>query len=46
VVQWGYEQGWMQPAPDSGRPAHDVYLSFADQAGFYAYVAAQLARSA
>lgn len=46
VVQWGFEQGWMQSAPDSGRPAHDVYLSFADQAGFYDYVTAQLARSA
>lgn len=45
VQQWGFEQGWMTPAPGSGRPEHDVYLSFADKDGFYDYVAAQLARS-
>ena len=46
VQQWGFEQGWMTAAPGSGRPEQDVYLSMADQAGFYDYVAAQLARSA
>jgi purine nucleosidase len=47
VVRWGAEQGWMKAAgTDAGRPAHDVYLSFADLAGFYDYVAKGLARSA
>jgi len=46
VVPWGPDQGWMQAAPGSERPPHDVYLSFADQAGFYDYVAKGLARSA
>ncbi|MDP5278235.1 nucleoside hydrolase [Sphingomonas sp. DG1-23] len=47
VVQWGFEQGWLQPAPPgSGRPSHNVYLSFADQPGFYDYVTTRLARSA
>lgn len=47
VVQWGFEQGWMRaPAAPGGRPEHDVYLDFADQAGFYDYVAGRLARSA
>jgi purine nucleosidase len=44
VVQWGFEQGWMKPA-GGGRPVHDVYTRFADQAGFYDYVTAGLARS-
>lgn len=47
VTPWGFEQGWMQAAAaDSHRPKHDVYLSFADQPGFYDYVLAGLARSA
>ncbi len=46
VVQWGFEQGWMRPVPGSGRPIHDVYLSFADQPGFYSYITNRLARSA
>ncbi len=47
VQQWGFDQGWMTPAPaGSGRPQQDVYLSLADKTGFYDYVAAQLKRSA
>jgi len=46
VQQWGFEQGWMTASPGSGRPEQDVYLSMADQTGFYDYVAEQLARSA
>jgi purine nucleosidase len=47
VVQWGFEQGWLQPAPPmSERPSHNLYLSFADQPGFYDYVTTRLARSA
>ena len=47
VVQWGFEQGWLQPAPPmSERPSHNVYLRFADQPGFYDYVTTRLARSA
>jgi purine nucleosidase len=46
VVQWGFEQGWMQAATAQGRPVHDLYLSFADQAGFYNYITKGLARSA
>lgn len=47
VVQWGFEQGWLQPAPPmSERPSHNLYLSFADQQGFYDYVTTRLARSA
>ncbi|MGC5796059.1 nucleoside hydrolase [Sphingomonas sp. NFX23] len=46
VVQWGFEQGWMQAGTGPDRPSHDVYVSFADQAGFYDYVAERLARSA
>lgn len=47
VIQWGFEQGWMRPAPPmSERPPHNVYLSFADQPGFYDYVTTRLARSA
>lgn len=46
VVRWGFNQGWMKPAPGSGRPARDIYLSFADQTGFYSYITNGLARSA
>jgi inosine-uridine nucleoside N-ribohydrolase len=44
VVQWGFEQGWLQKTA-SGNP-QNLFLSFADQAGFYSYVTSQLARSA
>jgi purine nucleosidase len=44
VVQWGFEQGWMQTAPDGdGRPEQDVYLEFADLQGFYDRIVALLA---
>ncbi|MGB9369128.1 MAG: nucleoside hydrolase [Xanthobacteraceae bacterium] len=44
VVQWGFEQGWLKKAR-SGKP-QNLFLRFADQAGFYSYVTSQLARSA
>lgn len=46
VVQWGFEQGWMQRAECSARPAHDVYLRLAEAQAFYDYLTERLARSA
>jgi len=46
VTQWGFEQGQLLRAPSgSKRPPQEAYLSFADRAGFYSYVAKGLARS-
>jgi inosine-uridine nucleoside N-ribohydrolase len=44
VVQWGFEQGWLQKAATGN--LQNLFLSFKDQAAFYSYVISQLARSA
>jgi purine nucleosidase len=45
IVQWGFEQGWMQQST-AAENSQNVYLGFSDVNGFYDYVASQLARSA
>jgi purine nucleosidase len=47
VELWGFEQGWLRRSMAKSGPEsiQDLYLSFQDLDGFYAYIAAQLARS-
>ena len=45
IVQWGFEQGSMQPST-AAKNSQNVYLGFSNLNGFYDYVASQLARSA
>ncbi len=48
IETWGFNQGWIRPVPGAGGASlklQNVFLSFADQPGFYQYFLELLATS-